>query len=199
MTLTSEQIKAEVERIVEEKLEDYFRMSRPGFSIESGTSTSGHGISEFMLTTDAIQGLHFYRQGNCKLSSNVCTEIVSGFDQKEKAPAVSIRAKNGNVQIEAKSGSIILKAIDIKVHATDTLHLMAGNKLKLEAPSLEFNADNVSGIGVLDMEFLGGGQLGIHCESWVEVTDGVDIAASDDIMGKLIGMSDQLKKLNVFS
>ena len=49
------------------------------------------------------------------------------------------------------------------------------------------------------MEFLGGGQLGIHCDSWVEITDGVDIDASDDIMSRLIGMSDKLKKLNVFS
>ena len=35
-SLTREQIEAEVERILDEKLENYFRMSRPGFEIVSG-------------------------------------------------------------------------------------------------------------------------------------------------------------------
>ena len=65
----------EVQKLVREKFDEYaaeyFAMRRPGFNIESGTRTEGHGLTEFAVTTDSIQGIHFYDTGNCKLSLEI--------------------------------------------------------------------------------------------------------------------------------
>ena len=53
----------EIKKLVKEYMEDYFRMSRPGFEIASNFMTEGHGKAEFCVTTDTSQGLHFYEQG----------------------------------------------------------------------------------------------------------------------------------------
>ena len=83
VNITPEQIQKEVERIVKEELEDYFRMARPGFTMSPGHKTSGAGLAEFSLTTDSIQGMHFYRQGNGKMKANksfeICILVI--FDQ----------------------------------------------------------------------------------------------------------------------
>ena len=50
--MTPEEVQALVKKIVQEYAEDYFAMRRPGFDIESGTRTEGHGISEFMVSTE---------------------------------------------------------------------------------------------------------------------------------------------------
>ena len=42
--VSSEKIKDLVDKLVEDKLENYFRMSRPGFEIVSGHKVPGHDI-----------------------------------------------------------------------------------------------------------------------------------------------------------
>tara|TARA_B100001113_G_scaffold187548_1_gene153602 strand:- start:868 stop:1470 length:603 start_codon:yes stop_codon:yes gene_type:complete len=197
--LTSEEIKEQVEEIIDQKLENYFRMSRPGFTIESGGMTGAHGRGEFMMTTDSIQALHFYDQGNCKLISNASTEIVSGFETDPGTPAICLRAKGGNIQFDAKSGNCIIKAIDIKIHATDTIHIQAGDKVKIEAPNVQLEGDTVTGIGILDLSFMGGGDASFYGDTAAEVSDGVDVAANTDIISRLIGITDEIKKLSIFT
>ena len=67
--LSSEKIQELVEKIIEDKLENYFRMSRPGFEIVSGHKVPGHDIAEYCMTTDTAQGIHFYEDGQCKMLS----------------------------------------------------------------------------------------------------------------------------------
>lgn len=196
--LTSEEIEKKVEEILDKKLENYFRMSRPGFTIESGGMTGGHGRGEFMMTTDSIQGLHFYDQGNCKIKSNATTEIVSGFETDPGTPAICLRAKGGNINFNAKTGSVIIQSIDVKIHATDTIHINAGEKIKIEAPSVEMIADDLTGIGILDLSFMGGGDASFYGETAAEVSDGVDNAANTDIISRLINLSDEIKKAQIF-
>ena len=47
--LSSEQIQDLVDKIVEDRLDNYFRMSRPGFEIVSGHKVPGHDVGELML------------------------------------------------------------------------------------------------------------------------------------------------------
>ena len=75
--VSSEQIENLVDKIVKEKLDQYFRMSPPGFEIVSGHKVPGHGIGEFCMTTDTIQGIHFYQHGNAKMAARKSIEIYS--------------------------------------------------------------------------------------------------------------------------
>ena len=77
-----------------------------------------HGKSEFCLTTDKGQGLHFYQQGNCKLGANKSIEIRSGIDSKENEFAIVISANNGDIKIEAVGGDLILEGKNVQVRAT---------------------------------------------------------------------------------
>ena len=73
----------EIKKLVKEYMEDYFRMSRPGFEIASNFMTEGHGKAEFCITTDTShdyileQGTKFepINQQNC-----------SGYESKEDEP-----------------------------------------------------------------------------------------------------------------
>ena len=57
-----EKIDEIVEKLLDKKLENYFRMSRPGFNIESNQEILGHpGKGEFCMTTDTLQCIHFYQ------------------------------------------------------------------------------------------------------------------------------------------
>lgn len=199
-SLTRGQIEAEVERILDEKLENYFRMSRPGFSIESGVKTGAHGISEYCLTTDSVQGLHFYEQGNCKLVGNKTTEIWGGFDQeKDTDPGILIRSEGGSIHIEAPNGDLVFKGNNIKFYAKDTFHVEAASIFNVTAPSMDFVGDYVTMIGNLDLSFLGGGTLNIHGDTSTDISDGVDVFASGSLIDKLISQIEKILKLGIFA
>ena len=90
---TEDQIKG----MVREEVRDYFRMSRPGFEITSNSYTLGHGQSEFCLSTDSGQGMHFYKQGNMKIRSN---------------KSVSLRTSRPN-----DNGIMVLDSLDSPSHS----------------------------------------------------------------------------------
>ena len=177
MTLTKEDVQKEVDRIIDEKLENYFRMSRPGFVIESGGMSGGHGLSEYCLTTDTIQGIHFYKQGNCKLVSNKSLELQSGETAGEDEIAVSIRAVGGDVEIEAPSGDVIIKGVNIQLHADEDLHMEGNNMINIYTPNLEFYGDKFNVVAISNLFLLGGGTSVFHANIDCEISSGVDLAA----------------------
>ena len=59
-------------------------------------------------------------------------------------------------------------------------------------------ADDLTGIGVLDLSFMGGGDASFYGETAAEVSDGVDNAANTDIISRLINLSDEIKKAQIF-
>ena len=197
MTLTKEDVQKEVDRIIDEKLENYFRMSRPGFVIESGGMSGGHGLSEYCLTTDTIQGIHFYKQGNCKLVSNKSLELQSGETAGEDEIAVSIRAVGGDVEIEAPSGDVIIKGVNIQLHADEVLHMEGNNMINIYTPNLEFYGDKFNVVAISNLFLLGGGTSVFHANIDCEISSGVDLAAGG-WLDKLINLQDNLKKLKVF-
>ena len=74
--MTEEEIQQRIEQRVDEKLKDYFAMKRPGFNIESNCLSQEHGIAEFIVATDANQGIQFYEKGNSKVIANKSIEIT---------------------------------------------------------------------------------------------------------------------------
>ena len=68
--LSEEKLKEIVADAAKEVFADYYRRGYPGFEITSGGDTTAHGVAEYCMTTDTIQGLHFYKQGNMKMRSS---------------------------------------------------------------------------------------------------------------------------------
>ena len=75
--VSTEKINDLVKKLVADEVQNYFRMSRPGFEIASGHKTNGHGVAEYCMTTDTAQGIHFYNDGQCKFVSHKSVEIRS--------------------------------------------------------------------------------------------------------------------------
>ena len=195
--VTKEDIEKMVDKIIDEKLENYFRMSRPGFNIESGTKVPGHGIGEFCLTTDTIQGLHFYEHGHAKIYTNKSIEIYAGEEAGEKDMGVVIESENGNVKITAKMDNLILQGNNVKIQATEAIQLRARNIVDIVAPTVQSLSDNLMMVGVLDSKFLGG-DVELYARTTVEIESGVDDLLNLSLMDRLMGILEDVKRIAIF-
>ena len=202
--VSSKQIEDLVNKIVEDKLENYFRMSRPGFEIVSGHKVPGHGIGEFCLTTDTTQGVHFYEGGRGKIGANQSIEIyggdggaVDGKVNKKEDYGIVVEAINGSVLISAKH-DLVLKGTNIKILAEDTLQLNGDNLVTSSAPTIGLISNNLDLIG-LDKTQVIGGKLALYSETSAEISEGIDDLLSTDIVDRLTNLSSQIKKLLLFS
>ena len=197
---TPEKIEEETRRIVKEELENFFRMSRPGFTISSGSQSLGHGVSEFCLTTDSTQGIHFYKQGNVKMKAVRSFELYSGFDpESDKAFSIVFDAKRGNIELFAHDGNVVVNGNDVKVHASDTLQLAADRIVHIKAPSIQLEGESVSTVGILELKNLGG-SLEQHSESsGAETSGGEDNLANTDLISRIINLIDEIEKLLIFA
>ena len=101
--LSKEDVQEIIDSAIDYKVKEYFRMNRPGFEIASNVETQAHGLAEFQLNTDLQQGIHFYRQGNAKVTSNRSFEVYSGEDAKKKHCAIVLDAKNGKLATDGWS------------------------------------------------------------------------------------------------
>ena len=210
--VSSKQIEDLVNKIVEEKLENYFRMSRPGFEIVSGHKVPGHGIGEFCMTTDTSQGVHFYEGGRGKMGANQSIEIYGGDGgvedgkvNKKEDYGVVIEAINGSVLIKARH-DLVLQGEQVKIQALGgdgedepggVLHLSGGKIIQGEAPSIAFIADNADFIGILETHIIGG-STDIYGETSVEISEGVDDLLSTSVVDRLTKLSDDIKRIALF-
>ena len=201
--ITPEQIQKEVERIVKEELEDYFRMARPVFTMSSGHKTSGHGLAEFSLTTDSIQGMHFYRQGNVKMKANKSFEIYSGDSLRSvelNRFAIVLDAETGSVKIIAKTGDVVIEGENVKINASDTIQLNGDRIVDLIAPNVDITGQggNVNIIAHEEIDMIGG-SVSIHSESGApELSGGEDMIANTDLISRIINLIDEIKRIGVF-
>ena len=211
--VSSKQIEDLVNKIVEEKLENYFRMSRPGFEIVSGHKVPGHGIGEFCITTDTTQGLHFYEGGRAKMGANQSIEIYGGDGgvedgkiNKKEDYGVVVEAINGSVLIKA-TNDLVLEGAQVKIRAIGgddeddpggVLKLNGDKIIQGDSPSIAFIADNADFIGILETHIIGG-STDIYGETSVEISEGVDDLLSTSVVDRLTKLSDDLKRIGVFS
>ena len=180
MAFTEEQLKE-----LEDLFEKYYRRKYPTFEITGGGPTAKHGDSEFALTTQEEQMLHFYKGGVGKLASNRSFEIYSGHLADvnngkvtgEGAIAIKLECRNGRIHIEAKSSDIELNGRNISLVAQQNIYLNAGKNIKTRSGAdtemlvgADFTVDATK-----ELFINGGEQVGIHCESEaIHTSSGLD-------------------------
>jgi len=196
----SKQIEDLVNKIVEEKLENYFRMSRPGFEIISGHKVPGHGIGEFCMTTDTTQGIHFYQGGRGKIGANQSIEIYGGDGgvedgkiNKKEDYGIVIEAINGSVLIKAQH-DLVLQGKQVKIQAQELLQLASGSKIDIVAPTISSEANNNTAIGINDLR-LYGGDVDVYAEDTVDVAEGVDDLLNTDVVSRITSLIDDSKRV----
>lgn len=193
--LTKEEVQEMIDGAVDSKVQEYFRMSRPGFEIASNVETVAHGLAEFQLNTDLHQGVHFYRQGNCKVTSNKSFELYSGHDAKKKDIGILIAAKNGDVYIKADHGNLILEGNDVIINTNNAdgqISLTANKTLYQNSPTIKIEGDTTSLIGILDLQCIGGHTSIYSHMSDVELSDGSELEIGP---GTVLQFIDKVKKM----
>ena len=193
--------RSDVQKIVREEIGEaleYFRMSRPGFTIESNAESAAHGTMEFGITTDEAQGLHFYKEGNCILASNKSMEIVSGDDDdvKEDDVAIGIWAENGDIHIKAVKGDLILEGNDVIINTNDgegQISLTANKTLYEKAPDIKLEGTNTQIFGKQTADVTGG-STNVHSQA----TD-VELTSGDQLeLGNILSFIDSAQKAALF-
>ena len=196
--ISKEEVQQYVASAVDSKVREYFRMSRPGFVMQSNVDTEAHGLAEFQLTTDLQQGVHWYRQGNCKVSSNKSFELYSGHDAKKKDIGIMIESRNGDVYIKAENGNLILEGNDVIISTNDAegqISLDAkseGKTILLQAPNIKIDGDTTSVVGILDLQCIGGHTSIYSHMSDVEISDGSELEIGP---GTVLSFIDKVKKM----
>ena len=196
--LSSEQIQDLVDKIVEDKLDNYFRMSRPGFEIMSGHKVPGHDLGEFCMTTDTAQGIHFYQDGQCKIGSKKSIEIYSGDKAGEDDFSITIQTSHGDVKVSAKKNDVVIDGKRIMVNATELLQLRSDTKVDISAPTVSVLADNLDLIGISDAHLIGG-ECDIHGNTQVEISEGVDALLNTSVVERLSNLSEDIKRILIFT
>jgi len=196
--LSSEKIQELVEKIIEDKLENYFRMSRPGFEIVSGHKVPGHDIGEFCMTTDTAQGIHFYEDGQCKIGSKKSIEIYSGDKAGEEDFSITIQTSHGDIKITAKQNDVLIQGNRIMIHASELLQLRSAGKIDIAAPSIDIFGDDLNVIAIDTLRLLGG-STELFADNSLEISEGVDLLLNTDIVSRLTNLADDIKKLLLFS
>ena len=196
--LSSEKIQELVEKIIEDKLENYFRMSIPGFEIVSGHKVPGHDIGEFCMTTDTAQGIHFYEDGQCKIGSKKSIEIYSGDKAGEDDFSIVIQTSHGDIKITAKQNDVLIQGNRIMIHASELLQLRSAGKIDIAAPSIDLFGDDLNVIAIDTLRLLGG-STELFADNSLEISEGVDLLLNTDIVTRLTNLADDIKKLLLFS
>lgn len=198
MNLTEEEFKKLKKEILEDLEENYFAMKRPGFNIESNYVTQAHGVAELSITTDQNQGIQFYRKGNAKMIANKSIEMVAGKDQEdEKAFAITLDAKSGNILISAPDGDLILKGGNVKILATDAdgdVYINSKKTLTMKSPEVNTKGTKVTMTATSDMH-LDGGTMELYTQTGSTMfSSGQDEFQTPISIGTLINFIANAKK-----
>ena len=198
-TITEEKVR----EIFKDEFERYYRRSYPTFEVTGGGPTDRHEQSEYCVTTQSAQGMHFYEGGIAKMKANKNFELYSGYDASigngevlgEGGNAFKIECKNGRILILAKASDIELNGRNIMIKASKNIVVDAENNIRINAGvNMDIKAVGDMNI-VADKELFvgGGGAVGIHCESdFIETTSGVDLDVAPDFFDELSGFYDQV-------
>ena len=193
--MTPEEIQQKLEDIVE----DYFAMKRPGFNFEANYTTQGHGIAEFSLTTDTLQGFQFYKKGDAKLLAHKSIEVVAGDRQDaEDAFSIMLDAKTGHIELKALNGDLILKGANVKILATDAdgdVWIDSKKTVTIEGPEVEVKGTKTRLTGKQSVN-IQGGTTEVYAETGaVMVGSGQDLITSPTLIGKLLNFLNRAKKI----
>mgnify|MGYP001171668356 FL=1 len=196
-TVTEEKIR----EIFRDEFENYYRRKFPTFEVTGGGPTALHEDSEYCLTTESRQLLHFYGGGIGKLKANKNFEIYSGYDASigdgevtgEGGNAFKIECKHGRILITSKASDIELNARNISLVAKNNIYLESGTNTRIRSgnDTKILTGNNMDIVADKELFVGGGAAVGIHCESdFIETTSGVDLDVAPDFFDELSGFYD---------
>ena len=123
------------------KTQEYYG-NYPNFRVASGIKIPDGDLKgeyvDYSVTTDNLQGMAWYKNGQHKLVVNNCSYEYVGEDNSDKDMSKIILAKNGNIKIEAKNGDIELAAANITLKATEEIKLINPDSI-IDIQSATFN------------------------------------------------------------
>tara|TARA_B100000965_G_C19572806_1_gene749917 strand:+ start:738 stop:1316 length:579 start_codon:yes stop_codon:yes gene_type:complete len=128
----------------QQKTQEYYG-NYPNFRVASGIKIPDGDLKgeyvDYSVTTDNLQGMAWYKNGQHKLVVNNCSYEYLGEDNSTEEMSKIILAKNGNIKIEAKNGDIELMANNITLNATEEIKLL-GDKLYSSSTVMNLKSTN---------------------------------------------------------
>jgi hypothetical protein len=169
-----------------------------GKTIEWGVTTNGgpeRNVNSILMFDDGDKAETVRRTSmevtGCGKKGTMC---------KEGEPSKLIYAQSGDIHIEAVNGSIVLKAKNIRIVATDgsgEITLESGKILEFKAPVTNVKGTNVNITGSSKVTTLG--QFVENSASVQASTTSLVDIAQGSFLGKILGAIGSLKKfLNIF-
>lgn len=123
---------------------------KPGFVIKSGTKDRAGKTTDISIITDNAQGFQYTTEGNKFDACNKTSYEVCGKEGTAGKPSKVIRAEIGDITIEAVSGDIILKGMNIRIVAKDgsgEITLSSPKQISLDAPIQSVKGGNINVVG----------------------------------------------------
>lgn len=110
---------------------------KPGFVTKSGTEDYVGKTIDYAVFTDNGQGFSFTTDGEHKQQCRKTSYELCGLDGEKGEPAKVIRAKKGNIVIEAMDGDIVIRANNIRLVGLDgnsEVTITSGKHFSVNAP-----------------------------------------------------------------
>ena len=197
--MSEEEIKKLVADETAKQLTEYYRRSYPHFEISSGVESEAHGPTEYCMTTDTYQGIHFYKQGNMKVRSNKSVEIYSGQKATDDDASIHIQSENGYIKIESDD-TLILKGKRVQIISEgasdeDGVFIEGGKRLNVDAGNITLDGDNTNLIAAEEMHINGGSDLSLYSEAApIQVSSGAESLFAGGVTSQIMNVLDKAKK-----
>ena len=197
--MSEEEIKKLVADETAKQLTEYYRRSYPHFEISSGVESEAHGPTEYCMTTDTYQGIHFYKQGNMKVSSNKSVEIYSGQKATDDDASIHIQSENGYIKIESDD-TLILKGKRVQIISEgssdeDGVFIEGGKRLNVDAGNITLDGDNTNVIAAEEMHINGGSDLSLYSEAApIQISSGAESLFAGGVTSQIMNVLDKAKK-----
>ena len=197
--MSEEEIKKLVADETAKQLTEYYRRSYPHFEISSGVESEAHGPTEYCMTTDTYQGIHFYKQGNMKVRSNKSVEIYSGQKATDDDASIHIQSENGYIKIESDD-TLILKGKRVQIISEgasdeDGVFIEGGKRLNVDAGNITLDGDNTNLIAAEEMHINGGSDLSLYSEAApIQISSGAESLFAGGVTSQIMNVLGKAKK-----
>ena len=197
--MSEEEIKKLVADETAKQLTEYYRRSYPHFEISSGVESEAHGQTEYCMTTDTYQGIHFYKQGNMKVRSNKSVEIYSGQKATDDDASIHIQSENGYIKIESDD-TLILKGKRVQIISEgasdeDGVFIEGGKRLNVDAGNITLDGDNTNLIAAEEMHINGGSDLSLYSEAApIQISSGAESLFAGGVTSQIMNVLGKAKK-----
>ena len=197
--MSEEEIKKLVADETAKQLTEYYRRSYPHFEISSGVESEAHGPTEYCMTTDTYQGIHFYKQGNMKVRSNKSVEIYSGQKATDDDASIHIQSENGYIKIESDD-TLILKGKRVQIISEgssdeDGVFIEGGKRLNVDAGNITLDGDNTNLIAAEEMHINGGSDLSLYSEAApIQISSGAESLFAGGVTSQIMNVLNKAKR-----